>query len=243
MRYYSASHERSGWSRAADVALLVSLGLALPAAWVCDRQVEDIDTISNVVGSLKITSGGGFIARISDPEARLGEDAFVEDESFWGFFRADVDQLQRGFPLTTSHVTRQPVIGLTPRQDRPEFRDAQPDASRGSAVYAAVRDAVAASDRPEAKAVARYFGGAAGGAVVEQNWGAWAASVMLWWVALFVAFSVLLILARIATFGFHRQKAVKEATLASQGRCPFCGYDLRGLEFSERCPECGELQG
>ena len=25
------------------------------------------------------------------------------------------------------------------------------------------------------------------------------------------------------------------------GRCAECGYDLRGLEFNERCPECGQL--
>jgi len=33
----------------------------------------------------------------------------------------------------------------------------------------------------------------------------------------------------------------RERRTRARGRCPDCGYDLRGLEFSERCPECGRL--
>jgi hypothetical protein len=242
MRYYSAAQERSGWSRAADAALFVSLGLALPAAWICDQQIERADTVASVVGSLEVGEDGEFIARVSDPESRLGEDSLFEDAKFWGFFRADVDRMRRGFPLATSEVWRRPVISLTPRQDRPEYRGSIPDAGYGSELYHdVIGAAVVASDRPEARTVARHFQDR-GGAWTEQNWGAWAAGVMLWWVALFAVLSVLILLARIGTFGFLRQKAVKEQSLAARGQCRFCGYDLRGLEFSERCPECGELQ-
>jgi hypothetical protein len=242
MRYYSAAQERTGWSRAADAALFISLGLAIPATWLCDRQIEDVETLASVSGTLTVQPDGSFIARVSNPEERLGEGPGMADENFWGFFRADVDRIKRGFPLTTSHVTRKPVVSVWPRQDRPQLRESDVDARQGSAFYEdVIRPAVEASSRPEAIAVAHWFR-YPDPARTEPQWGAWAAGVMLWWVSLFAIGSVLILVARLATFGFLRQKAVKELALSAQGRCPFCGYDLRGLEFSERCPECGELQ-
>ena len=32
-----------------------------------------------------------------------------------------------------------------------------------------------------------------------------------------------------------------EATRRTGGRCHACDYDLRGLEFRDRCPECGSI--
>ena len=31
----------------------------------------------------------------------------------------------------------------------------------------------------------------------------------------------------------------REARRRASGKCMNCGYDLTGLEFNERCPECG----
>lgn len=236
LNYHAASKERTAWTRAQDAALFLSLGLAIPATWICDREIERIDTVHSISGAIAVREGG-YAAQVSAPEQRID---IVGEENFWGFFRADVDRMKRGFPVTTSQVTRQPVIALTPRQDRPEFRDSRPDLAPGSPMHSAIRAATEASDRPAARMVAEYF--AQSGPVIEQNWGAWGAGILLLWVSLFVILSILLLVARITTVGFLRQRAVKEATLSAQGKCPFCGYDLRGLEFSPRCPECGELQ-
>jgi rubrerythrin len=32
---------------------------------------------------------------------------------------------------------------------------------------------------------------------------------------------------------------VREHQRRREGKCTACGYDMTGLEFNERCPECG----
>jgi predicted Zn-ribbon and HTH transcriptional regulator len=33
----------------------------------------------------------------------------------------------------------------------------------------------------------------------------------------------------------------RRAQLRAEGKCHVCGYDMTGLEFNERCPECGQI--
>jgi hypothetical protein len=40
---------------------------------------------------------------------------------------------------------------------------------------------------------------------------------------------------------FKGHLAARQHRLRSSGKCLKCGYDMTGLDFNERCPECGEL--
>jgi hypothetical protein len=75
----------------------------------------------------------------------------------------------------------------------------------------------------------------------ESRWWAWGASATLWWIVMVFASSISIsILSYITRIG-HSAVKQRRARLAAEGKCAVCGYDMTGLEFNERCPECGEV--
>ena len=58
---------------------------------------------------------------------------------------------------------------------------------------------------------------------------------------LYFAAAVLIQCTRLLVFLARRQLHFRAQDRLVAGRCGRCGYDLTGLEFNERCPECGEL--
>ena len=78
--------------------------------------------------------------------------------------------------------------------------------------------------------------------VLTRYWRGTFLGIGCWWLAFMAICAVLVALTWSLThFSLGRRLDRHQARLA-QGRCGYCGYDLRGLEFHERCPECGNLQ-
>ncbi len=72
-------------------------------------------------------------------------------------------------------------------------------------------------------------------------WWGWVSSSLIWWALLSI---VGVAVARTLVLFFHLGKghrASRRQVRLRSGRCATCGYNLQGLEFSERCPECGSL--
>ena len=75
----------------------------------------------------------------------------------------------------------------------------------------------------------------------EQIWLGWiVASLMLWAMLAFLLPASIAML-RLLCLLVMQRRAKRIAYYRAKGLCPQCGYDLRGLEFNERCPECGAI--
>jgi len=224
------------WSRAGDISLILAFVLALPVTWFFNETMTQTEPVASVVGVLQRDGEGGYAAHLShEDEEDLTHG--VPQAQLWGAFDVQVDRMERGFPVVTSVLTRQPIIELT------RFSRAvgpKPDVSPGSEARDAIRRALRADDEPEPALILDLW--EAGGVRAEQQYLGWVAGSVLWAVTLFVVFSLLILFARIATILMLRQQSAVASERIAAGCCPNCGYSLRGLEFSERCPECGQIQ-
>lgn len=237
MEYYSATRQRTVWSRAADATLVSSMVLALPVTWWFDHRMEQSITIHGVTGLIDRDEQGALVAYVNDPES-YATDYGIPRDRIHAYFTVEVDRLDRGFPMRTTQVTRQPIITVRQFRDRDAVwrsTDGTPT-PESQAVVSAVQN----SPLPPAAAIRQRW--AEGDVRTQVNHWAWAASVFLWWIGLFVALSLGLLLTRVTVGSVLYVRAVRRQALRAEGRCPSCAYDLRGLEFSPRCPECGELQ-
>lgn len=226
------------WTRLADAAFVVSLGLALPAVMLLDTAMTRSQTIHTVTGQVAWAGGNSrdFRAFVSNPAVRSPDLGVWQDQLF-AFFNVHVERLNRGFPTITTEVIRQPLIEFSIFPVRKhETVDLGPD----SPIRKAVHEAVMASKVGEAPEIRELW--LRGEVVTTRPWWSWVAAILLWWVILFVSLSFLILLARLVMLAVLSTHAVREDARHARGQCLHCGYDLRGLEFSERCPECGELQ-
>lgn len=237
IRYYSAAPQQTAWTKLGDGALIVSLLAALPVTWFFDGSLIRPDVVHHLSGSLQLKPDDTFVAFLSHPQYGA-KDSDVPAGQFWGFFAVNVDRRAHGFPLITSYRMGRPIVELTSTPDRQG--DPQPERHMGSAVQTAIAAALQQSTLDDARTIRAVW--AEERIITERNYLAWTTSTFLWWVALFVGMSILILLARFGFILFTRNHAARMAALAAAGKCQHCAYDLRGLEFSERCPECGSLQ-
>ena len=241
IRYYSASREQTVWTRAGDVALLLAVVLALPAAYIADRTISENETIHTIGGQVQKSATDTFTASVTKPGERY-ENEVDNEKDLWALYNVNIDQRLHGFPLRTSEMIRMPKVSISRAS---KFRNAPDNPAFNKAAEQAIIEAVRSSTTKEAQPfVERYAAASDSGSDVVTNhhgW-AWLAATILWSIALFVMFSFIILVLRIFAILFFRTQAAKVASRISQGQCPDCGYDLRGLEFSDRCPECGELQ-
>jgi hypothetical protein len=237
IRYYSASREHTAWTRAADASLIFAFLVAFPITWVLNGQVERVDLLHAVTGVIQRTTDGAltvYVAREDAPASDFG----IPAAELHGYFTMRVDEMDMGFPLVTSRLIRQPIVEVR-RYPRVQAV-AEVDLSPGAPMREAIEAALERTDTTAAReALALWRDGAAR---TETILTAWIGSSLIWCLLVFVALSMAITIARLFTVVFGRHRAAARAMAHAQGLCPHCRYDLRGLEFSERCPECGNLQ-
>lgn len=238
IRHHSADRRTTIWTRLADWSLLASLVLAFPVTAWCNFNITRTEHAYGVVGMVQQDQEGDYTCYVSSRDAQVRHFSVPVDERF-AYYQIDVEQMIRGLPLETSIRTRQPLIIL--RAPRTAREMTLVDTEAGSPVGDALRAGLDQSDIAEARQIG-WLWEHGGGVRVEQNWIGWIAGSFLWWVTLFVAFSVAILFLRVASVVVLRNQAAQWDARSKQGHCVHCGYDLRGLEFSPRCPECGELQ-
>ncbi len=230
IRYYSASREETPWTRAGDAMLFITLVLALPAVLLCDASVIRPSVALEQKGTLDRASAGHMDARLAEPERNP-----PWTERTVGTFTLQLVEESRGWPLSTSIQTLPLRIEydlLLEPKSRPDTGGIDDEPKRDAIEAALVREdrqrLLLAMERntPERK---------------SEPLLRWALGAGLWWVFLYIAGMCLLGLARLGAAVWQRQVDSRARRFARLGRCIHCGYDLRGTEFSERCPECGEL--
>lgn len=230
VRYYAASPDRTVWTRAGDVALIVAFVMAFPAAWLADRT------------SARPAPGIAFAGTLVEHDGRWR--AILYDEAaapelprgYRGSFSLELRRQHRGLPLVSTTATLPPRVVINEPGGRTRVNEGLgPEDPERLAIEAAIRE----SDSVAAEVAIERWREAEPG--LDRHPLAWIMNAGLWWIVLFVLASAGLLLTRFVVILVTGNRAARRAMLEAQGRCASCGYDLRGLEFNERCPECGDL--
>jgi hypothetical protein len=237
IEYYSAAQHRTRWGRAFDVAFVACLLLAIPAMLVAESMVRRPFTEFWIAGQVAQKPESEYIAVIDRDEPEDQREPWQLPGTPIGEFTITVVEERAGWPV----VSR--LDGAPPRIDYNVFIEP------GTRENARFDDPV---DQPVLRAIEEEMR-RVGHAEVMERWRErdalhderyWLGTIYgsgIWWLMLTVASAIAIGSARLA-WGFAADhRLTREQRLLAQGRCHVCGYDLKGLEFAERCPECGSL--
>lgn len=237
IRYHSAARARTAWTRAFDMAFVGSFLLAFPAAWLCDAIAIRPTIALSVPGQFfrDETSVGTFTAALLMPQApRAGGGRGFPNSTPHGSFLLVVEERAHGWPLTTS-VHRLParVAIDIPSEKGPRTHALLPvDGPLREALERGLEE----DGHDQALAALR-----SDSTQVRQKWISWPIASGLWWIMMAFGSSFALGIAKYVTQVFRGAQAARRGQLRAEGKCAACGYDMTGLEFNERCPECGNI--
>lgn len=240
IEYYSATRPRNGWNRAMDASLPITLVLALPVTWLCDVMVMRPVRVEEHAGVLSRTSAGDITAAVQDAKTTASSTAMLNVPI--GVFRAELVDHRHGWPLTTT-VRRQPLrVHLDLRIEpgpRPNAILALDDPLRVAIAQNLSgdgrHDMLRAWPAPDRMPTGRQ------GVHITRHWLSWSAAAGVWWLMLAFVLGAAIQLLKFGATLLRARRDTRRALLRAQGKCHTCGYDMTGLDFNERCPECGEL--
>ncbi len=232
IRYHSASSRRSRWHTAIDFMPVLALVLIAPMTWLLDHIYERAHQMHTLNGYVLSTAQDGFIAELSeDPDARPSRSGRLVCE-----FKADFALRAAGLPEPTSIVLPPPkvevgVIGeALPRVNVVLDNDKPMERAIIDLLESYWRDAGMPIDLERGGEPVRF----------SKRRG-WVTNMVLLWIVMSVVGIGAVRICRFATLAYVRRRYLRHKLRERQNKCGHCGYDLTGLEFNERCPECGEL--
>ena len=233
IRYHSAARHATPWTRATDVALLASLVLAPIIAWLCDQIPLRRSIDSDLYGRVGLHVDRGEYEAWIMPVEKASESWAASPTPYGEFWLVRAIE-KRGVPLPSSIVHHKPSIRLEPfsREQPSVDGDLPPDSPIRVAIEGGLmkagHDWVVAAWRDEQPPP-------------QRRWISLALNAGLWWIALSFVLWIAVNAARLIWVITGSRKLSRRFARESAGLCVHCGYDLRGLEFNERCPECGGL--
>ena len=233
IRYYSATRRRTVWTTAMDLALAGAVATAWPTVWLVDQFYIRTDPTVLVRGKVYQDDGGAFRASLDGNELPF---ELVRDSVFYANFDFSIASERRGWPFVTSHRRPQPVLEMEIFSTR---QPKQPvDLPSESPLRAAIATALFNAGRHEEVEVWRGSIAAA-----RHRIAAWAANGIIWTILLAFGTGTCVSVARLGWLFISAGRHAGRRRRHREGLCIACGYDLRGNEFTERCPECGTLVG
>lgn len=245
IRYYSATRPYNQWSRILNITMAIALVAAWPTTWVMDRAHLAHRTTSTVTGKLFENPDGRIWGWITPPSAPEGRG----DAVFHGAFHITVQTEDRGWPFVTTQGRQYADMNVELFAEGRSL--AAGDLRQDSPVRTAIERVLVGADH--ADAVAALWGGEATGvdAAGASRPRVWVANGIVWSMILVIAVwlivsvtrvgALFVALARLGSLPIQAAYTSKEERRHLRGQCVSCGYDLRGSDFSERCPECGTL--
>ncbi len=250
IRYYSASQNRTGWTIAHEVLLLASVILAVPAMLFCEATISRTESAEYLRGTLLFTPAPGSSATGStaagpvNPGARGTLVAVLEDSpedpsrpnsALFGDFLLHIDDFHRGWPFTST-INRQPAKIDLNIYSQPGARE-NIDLAEDSPERAAIQKALEQDKRSD---LLRAWRGQAA-TEPHRHWRGSFGGTLVWWTMLSFASATMLQITRFCSLFFRARRHNIKADRRARGRCAVCNYNMRGLEFNERCPECGSI--
>ena len=231
IRYYSAPRRQTPWTKAMDVALFASLLLALPAAWLANFAVMRPSTAADINGQLFRRADSGIQAAVLSVTDRRPT---LPDGKPIGNFQITVVREDHGWPLVTSDVRQPARMDMDILAETKARKNVKLDAD--DPLRVAIEQSLIAEELNVAAAALRDDQ-----PDVHNHWFTWAFSAGLWWIMLAFGSWFAISLARFMWLVASGKLAARKAQLRAEGKCTACGYDMTGLDFNERCPECGSL--
>ncbi len=232
IRYYSASSKRTRWSTATDIAMIIAVVLAPLLVWLMNSLIVTQRINTEVFGRTMFDSAGSMRAELVNKERLLSPwpSGMTPVGEFHLFKAVELG----GWPVRTASIARPPQLDLTLTVDRQlttnvtfNSNDAEL-ASIAATLRAKEHDALTDEWRQAKSSSETLVLG-------------WIFGSVLWCIMLWVVLLIAINITRFIVFIFSTKRQVRGALLRQANKCPNCGYDLRGLEFKDRCPECGQL--
>lgn len=231
IRYYSATRHRTAWTKAVDIGLAASIFLSLPMSWGMDQLVLRAQPPVLVSGKLYEEKSGMQFALLS------GEEIDIETV-FQSRYRANfdfrIDMNRRGWPFVTSIHSVKPLLNMD------LFKIGQGSQPTDLEIDSPERIALTIA---LIKAGYENEVGIWDGTInpTNNNLATWAANAISWTIILAIISWIGVWLTRFAYIFLSTGQFSRKLKREDMGLCAECGYDLRGNEFGERCPECGVL--
>jgi hypothetical protein len=233
--YYSAARRRTKWTRLANGALLVALIVAAPAMLAAESLVERREVAREIRGIIVGGPDEALIAHVHDEtrSARLWRD----EANPYGEWSARVAVVRRGWPAATSTGRSAALLEVVVFDDGRTRADA--DVGAGSPIRAAI--GLALDLAGESALAAEVVAGPQPATATQRRWLASIVGSLVWWAVLYGAGLVVIGLLRLASMHAAGARHGRRAERRASNRCAVCDYDLTGLEYHARCPECGAL--
>ena len=218
-----------------DVAFIASFALAAPMTLLADFSRRQTRTTESHSGILAQTAGGMTTAWLNASQTARGGgggSTRTAGDSVIGNFHVIVHDEWRGWPLVTT-IIRPPARLDIDIVDEPKVRL---DVPRDTADprQQAIERILEADERFTALEARRQAG-----PVTTRQWWAWFPAIGAWWVILFAAAAISIQCLRFGSLWLRGRSAERAYRRRAQNKCAACGYDLTGLDFNDKCPECG----
>jgi hypothetical protein len=234
--YYSAARPRTVWDRMGMAALLIALALALPLTWLADVLVARVEPVDAVTGRLlRVAGTSEFIAAIPRADGSTIWTADALATSPYGEFTLGLTDATRGWPFPTTIQRSAPTLNISANAEAAERTAGRANAD--PAIVAAVDAALAVTGEMDMRAA--WLNPQPGPS--HRHWPGWLANALIFLVALVLGLNLLVQSARFVAWSLRERSRYQQFARSRRNVCPGCAYDLRGLDFGARCPECGTL--
>jgi hypothetical protein len=231
IRYHSARRPRTRWTALREMVLVLSLPAAVAMLFVGESLFSRSASLHSASGALFGQPDPAAFAAIIDQHDDRTE---RWRRRWWADFTVAIREERRGWPIP-SHTHRPPA--------QVDLNVLSEEGTRGFVVLPAAAPEREAIEQALARAGPRVLHDAFNRGYVERVriWHGTILAVMTWWVVLTFTGTALVGIAQLASVRRGSRRSGIKQTRVARGLCHACGYDLRGLEFHDRCPECGTL--
>lgn len=219
--------------------MVLSIVLSGVCVVIAEQLVIEPATVTSEYGGIGQLDDGSFVGCGADQNGSVT----WSQGSAYGEFTVYHDEHQRGWPYPSRRDDQPIRLDVNVYGETGVRRDValKPDDPLRRALAALVRAGPAHPSEPDYVVLAQWLDGNSDRAGDRRSWHATIAGAITWIGLLLGVQLVLIGIARITTRYARIHLHGRRKERASDGRCHHCGYDLRGLEFTDRCPECGTL--